>query len=360
MQLNDIFYIRRAKLKRIMNKGDSAYIILNPVNIYYFTGFYAEGVDRLIALILTGTKDILLVPELHKQEAGAIKNIDVVSWDDSVDPWNILKLQFARHYDSIGLEHNFPIFAYKMLFFDKNIELIDSEISQLRSIKDKTEIENIKKAIEISEKSLKQSLPDISENITERQFSHILDANMEENGASGLAFPTIVSFGENAANPHHMPDSTKLKKNQCVVIDFGSRYNMYCSDMTRTFVYGKPDDDFLNAYNTVKKAQKVGCENASSAINGRDLDGIVREVIAKSGYGKYFIHRTGHGIGLDEHENPYVDFKNTELYLPGNTITIEPGIYVPGKFGIRIEDIVLITDNKSINMNSLSHDLEVL
>ena len=152
-------------------------------------------------------------------------------------------------------------------------------------------------------------------------------------------------------NPRHSPDNTKLLKNECIVIDFGSKYNMYCSDMTRTLFFGVSDDEFLTAYKIVKNAQAEGYKNASPHITGQNLDSTVRSIIEESGYGGHFIYRTGHGICLSVHEEPYVDAKNENLFVHVNTITVEPGIYIPKKFGIRIEDIVYIIDNGSITLN---------
>jgi Xaa-Pro dipeptidase len=359
--MNSIFSKRIEKLKESCQASSSLVIILNPIDIYYFTGFYAEGIDRLLALIISKDGDILLVPALHKNEAANIGNVNVVTWDDSVNPWNIVKSLISNHYDTAYIEKNFPFYAYRLLFNpSQKIEYIDYSITKLRCVKDEDEIKYIKKAVEISEKSLKNTVNTISEGISEKQLANILNDNLFENGSSDLAFPTIVSFGANAANPHHIPDNTKLLKNECIVIDFGSKYKMYCSDMTRTLFFGVPDDEFLTAYKIVKNAQAKGYKNASPHMTGQSLDTTVRSIIEKSGYGRYFIHRTGHGIGLSVHEEPYVDPKNENLFVRGNTITVEPGIYIPKKFGIRIEDIVYITNDESINLNSYKHSLEIL
>ena len=359
--MNSIFSKRMEKLEKGWQASNSLVIIFNPIDIYYFTGFYAEGIDRLIALIISKDRATLLVPALHKNEVDNIDNINIVTWDDSVNPWDIVKSLISNHYDVAYIEKNFPIYAYRLLFnSSQKIEYIDYSIMKLRSIKDEGEIKYLKKAVEISEKSLKNTVNMISEGISEKQLANILNDNLFENGSSDLAFWTIVPFGPNAANPPHSPDNTKLLKNECIVIDFGSKYNMYCSDMTRTLFFGVPDDEFLIAYKIVKNAQEEGYKNASPHITGQNLDSTVRSIIEKSGYGRYFIHRTGHGIGLSVHEEPYVDAKNENLFAQGNTITVEPGIYIPKKFGIRIEDIVYITNDGSINLNSYKHSLEVL
>lgn len=358
---NNIFLKRRENLKKSLEENIVECIIINPLNIYYLTGFYAEGIDRLIALILSPDVDILIIPELHKNEVDGINNISIITWNDSEDPWQILKSKINLNGYIYYIEKNFPYYFYKLLFNDgATVKFIDNNLIKMRLVKDENEVNLIKKAIEVSENSLKDSLSEVTLGITEKQLANTIDGLIKSRYYADLAFTTIVSFGKNAANPHHIPDSTQLKKNECIVIDFGSRYNMYCSDMTRTFFYGNPDENFIKIYNTVKNAQEDGCNRASSSITGMELDRYVRNIIEKSGYGKNFIHRTGHGIGLNEHEEPYIDSKNQNKFIPGNVITIEPGIYIPNKYGVRLEDIVLIEDNGGINLNKFTHEMEIL
>ncbi len=252
-----------------------------------------------------------------------------------------------------------PVKLYRSL--DSNeMELIDDKIEELRSVKDASEIAYIERAAHIAEKSLGETIEYIKEGVTEKEIASILERKFDENGGDGLAFPTIVSFGENAANPHHMPDKRKLKANEGIVIDFGCMSSYYKSDATRTFFFGHPDSKFTEAYETVREAQESGCNFADSAVSGKEVDQHVRHIIESRGYGKYFTHRTGHGIGLDEHEAPYVDSNNVKKFQPGNCITIEPGIYIPGSFGIRIEDILVIGSERSRNLSTFSRDLTTI
>ncbi|MGC8867628.1 MAG: M24 family metallopeptidase, partial [Elusimicrobiales bacterium] len=159
---------------------------------------------------------------------------------------------------------------------------------------------------------------------------------------STRSFDTIVAFGENSALPHHETSERKLRRNEAVLIDFGCIYHRYCSDMTRTFFYGKPTEEFLKVYKTVELAQKKGIEAVKEGVLSDEIDKICRQTISEHGYGQYFIHGTGHGVGLDIHEDPTLNPKTSIKLLQGMTITIEPGIYLYGKFGVRIEDTVCV------------------
>jgi Xaa-Pro aminopeptidase len=171
---------------------------------------------------------------------------------------------------------------------------------------------------------------------------------------------TIVGAGPNAASPHHVAARRVIRPGDAVVVDIGGRLDGYCSDTTRTLVVGEPPPGFQEAYAVLHAAQLAGCAAVGPGVPAEAVDAACRQVIAAAGYGEHFIHRTGHGIGLEEHEDPYVVGGNSEPLEPGMTFSVEPGIYLPGRFGARIEDIVTCTDQGGRRLNVTSRDLRVV
>ena len=213
----------------------------------------------------------------------------------------------------------------------------------LRAVKRPEEAALIRKSCRIASAAFKIIKPRIKAGRTELSVSRELNDIMRGMGASGPSFDLIIAFGPNSALPHHTSSERRLKKNEAVLIDFGCVYNGYCSDITRTFFYGKPDPEFKKVYALVDAAQKAGLKTVRAGAKAAAVDKACRAVIADAGYGQYFIHGTGHGIGLEIHEAPWVNSKSKETLKAGMTATVEPGVYLYGKFGVRIEDSVLVT-----------------
>ena len=223
---------------------------------------------------------------------------------------------------------------------------ISQELVKMAAIKSDEELKNIKKACDIAEKSWLAVLPFIKEGITEKQLAAELEYNFRKNGAGGTSFDTIVAFGKNAAVPHHETGDTKLKKNECVLMDFGCTYKGYCSDMTRTMFFGTLDEEFEKVYLAVLLAHKTAAEKIKAGITGKDADKYARDVLDSLGYGKYFTHSLGHGIGVNIHEFPTLSPKGEAALEDGMVFSDEPGVYINGKFGVRIEDSCYMLDGK--------------
>lgn len=236
-------------------------------------------------------------------------------------------------------------FTYKKLFSE--IDDCSKELSALRAVKSAAEIENIKRACEISEKAVEKTFALARAGITERELLKILEDITFSLGAEGMAFDTIVAFGENAAVPHHETGDAKLAKNQVVLIDTGCTINGCCSDITRTAFFGMPDREFLRAYNAVLLAGVKAEREIYAGISGKDADKIARDELISSGYGEYFTHSLGHGVGLEIHENPYLSPKSNDILTDGAVFTVEPGVYIEGKFGIRIEDTCVMENGRA-------------
>ena len=246
--------------------------------------------------------------------------------------------------------------------FFPQIEIDDSDalstaIGKLRMIKDNEEIRCIRKAQEIAEKSLDELMPFIKVGKTEREIALELNRLMFQNGAEDLSFETIVLSGKNTSMPHGVPSDKKVQNGEFVLMDFGAVWNGYHSDMTRTICVGEPDDEMKKVYNIVLEAQLAGLANARAGITGKELDKISRDIIEKAGYGDNFGHSLGHGVGLEIHEKPNASPNYDSVLESGSILTVEPGIYIEGKFGVRIEDFVILTENGCDNLTKYAKNI---
>jgi Xaa-Pro aminopeptidase len=183
---------------------------------------------------------------------------------------------------------------------------------------------------------------------------------MRREGAEGVAFETLVASGPNSALPHHRAGGRKIDRGDVVILDYGCRVGGYCSDITRTVVCGKATEEVKKVYEVVRRAQERGVKAVKKGAEAKEIDRAARSEIDGAGYGEYFIHRTGHGIGIDVHEEPYIVEGNALLLEEGMAFSVEPGIYIPGRFGVRIEDIVVVGMDGAERMNNAGHSLEVL
>ena len=211
-------------------------------------------------------------------------------------------------------------------------------------IKDEAEIAAIRKACSISDQAFRDALDFITPGKTEIEIANFLDFRMRELGASGLSFDTILASGINSSKPHAHPMHKPVELGDAITMDFGCLYDHYVSDMTRTIYLGHVSDEQAEIYNTVLKANQALIDQAKAGLAFRDFDKIPRDIIIEAGYGDYFTHGIGHGIGLDIHEEPYFSQTSTETIKAGMALTDEPGIYIEGKYGVRIEDDILITE----------------
>jgi len=226
----------------------------------------------------------------------------------------------------------------------------DGLLHEIRRVKDVAEIKLLKKAAEISCAAFEKFLPFVKAGVTEKQLAKKLTELMIECGAEGAAFPPIIASGKNSALPHAVPTDKKLKRGELVVIDFGAVYKGYVSDMTRTVAIGKVSPRLAKMYETVREAQRFGCEAARAGGSARAIDSACRRVLAAHKLETYFTHAAGHGIGLEIHELPAIGPKSEQALETGEVITCEPGVYIEGVGGVRIEDSLVITKNGAVNL----------
>ncbi|MFQ5401506.1 MAG: M24 family metallopeptidase, partial [Anaerolineae bacterium] len=227
----------------------------------------------------------------------------------------------------------------------------------LRMRKDEEELNTMRRAIEVAEKAMRRMMPRIKIGMTEKQIAAMLTQFLMEGGADTVPFGPIVSAGPNSASPHAVPTDRPLQTGDLLVIDWGAYVDGYPSDITRTFAVGELDAELVRVYHAVKQANERGRQAARPGATGRDVDRAARGVITNAGYGNYFIHRTGHGLGLEVHEPPFMMEDNTDPLETGMVFTVEPGIYLPGRGGVRIEDDVVVTADGHTCLTSFPRDL---
>lgn len=221
-----------------------------------------------------------------------------------------------------------------------------SYISLLRQVKDEHEISILRESNRLAYLTYEYIKPLIKTGVTEAEVAAEMEKFMRIKGASATSFQTIIAFGENSANPHHVTSQRKLKDNEAVLMDFGCVYNGYCSDITRCWWHGDQEpEEYTKIWNIVDKARKVGIETEAPGVAAQKVDAAARGIIAAAGYGEFFTHRLGHGVGMDVHEEPCNDQTTQAVLKKGNVLTVEPGIYLTGKYGVRLEDTTVITDD---------------
>ena len=310
----------------------------------YITGFLTENgfvlVDKDKATLYTDARYTEAAEKLLKDTEITVAQIDRFS-----SPYDLL-----RGYKTVGIPFAQTMYPEYQKIAETGVTLIDATpaFEQAMSIKNEWELDNIAKACEIAEDGFLKLLPQIKEGMTETEVAALLEYNMRTAGSQGLAFDTIVAFGAHAAVPHHETGMTKLAFGDEILIDFGCRVNGYCSDITRTFLFGddRKHGEFKKAYEAVLFAHELVKEKLQSGMTCEEGDAIAREYLNEKGYGKLFTHSLGHGIGLNIHEYPSVRPKGKSILQDGMVFSDEPGVYVAGEYGIRIEDTVTLKGGK--------------
>ncbi|MDR1217347.1 MAG: M24 family metallopeptidase, partial [Oscillospiraceae bacterium] len=269
-----------------------------------------------------------------------------------------------RGLGSVGFEDEYMTYSDHGQWRERlsaNIRLCAASemLTELRSVKSAAELDALKRAQRVAERSFEQILPLISAEITEKELAAELIYRFMLNGAEDKSFDPIVVSGARSSMPHGVPSDSKLQPG-FLTIDFGVRLSGWCSDTTRTLCLGEPTDEMRRVYDTVLRAQERGIAAARAGATGRDVDAAAREEIARAGYGEYFGHGFGHGLGLEIHEHPNAAHANDKPLPVGAVISAEPGIYIPGRFGVRIEDVLYITADGNENITSLPKELTVI
>ena len=334
----------------------TSFLVTSPYNLRYLTGFTGTT-----GLALIGLEEAFFITVFRYTEQAAeqcvgyevVKNVgpilEVVA--DLVEKKGMMNLAFEESF--------VPFKQYVDLETLLEVDLIpvSGMIEELREVKDQSEIEIVEKACEIADKAFSHILTYIKPGMTEIQVANELDFYMRSLGASGVSFETIVASGLRSAMPHGVASDKVIEEGDFITIDFGCYYQGYVSDMTRTISLGEPSEKLKEIYEIVREAQQKVLDVAKPGMTGIELDAVARDYIASKGYGEAFGHSTGHGIGLEIHEGPNVSKLAEKAFVPGNIITNEPGIYLPGIGGVRIEDDMLVTEN---GIKTLTHSKKEL
>ncbi|WP_456368165.1 Xaa-Pro dipeptidase PepQ [Thermococcus sp.] len=347
--------VRIEKLREfIAEKELDGILITHRPNLYYFTGS-----SPILGgyLVVTPDDAVFLVPELEYEEARETSKVPVEKFKTGKELFERLSSFRLR---KLGIEGRTSFSTIQTLKEKANVEdftAVDDVIRELRIIKTKEELEVIERACRIADQAMMVALEEVSEGRREREIAAKMEYAMKMNGAEKPAFDTIVASGWRSALPHGVASDKRIKKGDLVVIDEGAVYRHYHSDMTRTIVVGSPNEKQREIYEIVLEAQRKGVEEARPGITAKELDTMVRDVIAEYGYGDYFIHSTGHGVGLEIHEWPRVSQQDETVLKPGMVITVEPGIYIPKFGGVRIEDTIVITESGAKRLTKMEREL---
>lgn len=346
-----------------MKKSPQALLITNKSNIRYISAFTGSSGF----LLITKNKKYLFTDFRYIQRALCTikKGIQIIDntkmWkDEELLKNNWQKILRKHRIHLLGIEEsNLTIAQFKKFKkISKKISFIDvsGKVESLREIKSKDEIKKIIQSQRINEKVFNEIKKIVLHrpSISEMDLAWKIKELSYKYNADDISFSPIVAFGENSASPHHSPTPRKLKKSDIVLIDMGMKFQGYCSDMTRTILPPSPTKKQKEIYNLVLKAQTYAIKNISFGITGKKADKLSRDIIEKSGYKEFYSHAGGHGIGLDVHESPSLSENYKKKLKQNSIITVEPGIYLPGEFGVRIEDMVLITKTGNKNLTTIT------
>ena len=335
-----------------------ALLITNELNVRYLSGVdYTDGfllITRENAYLFADGRYI----EIAKRDAD--KGFEVVLLDKRRTEHikNVLGDKATVFYEDNTVTCS-ELSAYLRGLENAVFLPVGAIVEELRNVKDDIEKQNIIKAQRITEKAFEHILGFISPDVTERDVALELEYFMKKNGAHGIAFDTIAVSGSASSLPHGVPRDIKLQKG-FLTMDFGAKFNGYCSDMTRPVCIGKPTDEMKKVYDTVLLAQMEALEYISAGKKCADVDRVAREIIDKAGYGKCFSHSLGHGVGLYIHEGISLSPRSQGTLVKGNVVTVEPGIYLEGRFGVRIEDMVYVNESGNENLTKAKKELIIL
>ncbi|OWZ84034.1 M24 family metallopeptidase [Natranaerobius trueperi] len=350
---------RLKKLNDIMKeKGISSLLVTKPENRRYLTGF--TGTSGY--LLITPQKNIFLTDFRYVEQANEeiYEGIEVVKHEfpmtktlnEILGDLNVSTLYFEKNYITYETYEE-----YQQKLSNTTLQPSVDLVSEIRKIKDEDEIDTLKEAIKISDEAFLHIVNFIEEGVTERELSLEMEHFMKEKGAEKVSFDIIVASGERSALPHGVASEKKIKNGDFVKMDLGACYKGYCSDITRTVVLGEATEEQRKIYEMVLQAQMNAIRSIKAGMTGKEADETARCIIHKEGYGDKFGHGLGHGVGLEVHESPRLSPNHEETLKPGMTVTVEPGVYLPGWGGVRIEDIIVVKENGCEVLTQATKDL---
>ncbi|CUO24161.1 MAG: aminopeptidase P family protein [Clostridium sp.] len=355
-----------SKLNRILGameqKSVPQMIIADPLTIFWLTGKMIVPGERLLALYLNvNGNHKLVINELFPQEKDL--GVDLVWYNDIQDGVEILS-QYVEKDKTIGIDKIWPAkFLLRLQELEAGSRFVNGSmiVDYIRMIKDEKEQELMRESSRLNDAAVEKLIPWVGKGLTERELSAKIREIYKELGCEGVSFEPITAYAKGAADPHHVTDDSRGKRGDCVILDIGAFKNNYASDLTRTVFIGEVSDRAKEIYDIVAEANRRGIEAARPGNRMCDVDAACRDYITEKGFGPYFTHRTGHSIGLEDHEFGDVSSVNEDIIKPGQCFSVEPGIYLPDEgIGVRIEDIVLITEDGCEVLNHFPKDLIIV
>ena len=348
-------------MKALKKMGLTQMLIVDPMSIYYLTGVYVAPFERFYALYLRedGRHVYFLNRLFTVPEDVGVEKV----WYSDTDPVMEIVAGYLDKESMLGVDKEMKAgFLLPLMEMQASGGFVNASLAvdRTRGVKDKEEQEKMRVSSAINDKAMEEFKKLIHEGVTEKEAADQMLKIYMDLGADGFSFEPLVAFGANAADPHHGPDGTVVKAGDAVLFDVGCMKDGYCSDMTRTFYFQCVSDEHRHIYDTVRRANEAAISMIRPGIPLNQLDGAARDLITDQGYGPNFTHRLGHFIGLGEHEFGDVSSANTEKAEPGMIFSIEPGIYVTGDTGVRVEDLVLVTEDGCQVLNHYSKELEII
>ncbi|HLV80963.1 MAG TPA: Xaa-Pro peptidase family protein [Chthonomonadaceae bacterium] len=355
---------RVARLQAAMRAQGAVWAVLAPsAAMRWLTGWMEGGHERLLALFVPAEGDpVFVVPAMNAAQAktnpAGLQKVagwnDDSGWQGSVQP--VLQAWSAGRRGGVALIDDelmsVHLLGLQALFPGLTYQPAGETMARLREVKTPDELAALERAAALIDAICEEALGRLAEGMTEAEFAEILLGLMKREGV-GPSFPPLIGFGANGAMPHHHTGNTPLRRGDVAVIDIGCVWDHYASDITRTVAFGAPRDaEAARVYEIVSQAHHAAREAVRPGVSGEEVDAAARRVIADAGYGPQFIHRTGHGIGLSTHEPPYIVGGNKAPLQPGMCFSVEPGIYLPDRFGVRIENIVTVTADCARSLNA--------
>jgi Xaa-Pro dipeptidase len=368
----NLYTMRHAQLAVAIQTSGLDVLALNPgKSLTYLTGLHFHLSERpVLALFVPHTPPIVVLPEL---EALKIESLDypvqAFPYGEDPDTWGAVFHQAAQAAKVDGRRVGVEPRCMRVLELNlleasaPQAEVLSGEeiLISLRVHKDASEIASMRAAVDIAQRALQATLPSIKAGVSELQLASELTLQLLRHGSEPeIPFSPIVASGPNSANPHVTPSDRVLAQGDLLVIDWGATVNGYVSDLTRTFAIGEPEPELARIAEIVAAANAAGREVAAPGVPASEVDKAARSVIEQAGYGKFFTHRTGHGLGLEGHEEPYIRADNDQPLEEGMTFTIEPGIYLPNRGGVRVEDDFIITSDSGESLSDLPRQLRVI
>lgn len=337
-------------------------IITSPSYIFYLIGISVEPGERFLAIHVNEKGDKkLFINELSKSSCVGLE-MDIQFYNDNENPIEILGKSIKNN-KIVGIDKNWPShFLIELINERPDMKFVNSSliIDEVRMIKDEGELNLLRAASLIADKVVTDLIKVIPEKLSEKEMEGKVKELFKKYGTDKMSFDPIVAYGANAADPHHVGNEDHARNGDCILIDLGGLTNSYCSDTSRTVFFGEPSEEAKKVYEIVLEANKAAIEIIKPGVKFSDIDKTARGIIEKAGYGEFFTHRTGHNIGIEDHEYPSVSSINDMEVQKGMVFSVEPGIYIEGKFGVRIEDLVIVTEAGHEILNHTPKDYMVV